>query len=97
MGYISSNFAILTNDTGSLPDTCWCWPGERPHSSPGQPQGSPSHPSAAPALTMTPSRLRGRAVVIVGEGILVVIQAGVLTRLPRSKMCQGERMIPGEQ
>src|SRR5260221_8587918 len=42
--------------------------GERPHSSPGQPQGSRHHPSAAPALTMTPCRLRGRAVVIVGEG-----------------------------
>jgi hypothetical protein len=23
-----------------VPDTCWCWPGERPHASPGQPQGS---------------------------------------------------------
>src|SRR5258706_15101 len=42
--------------------------GERPHSSPGQPQGSRHHPSAAPALTMTPSRLRGRAVVIGGGG-----------------------------
>jgi len=31
---------------------------------------------------MTPSRLRGRAVVIVG----------VRTRLPRPKMCQGERL-----
>ena len=55
--------------------------GEWPHASPGQPQGSPHPLVTTPALTMTPSRLRGRAVVIVG----------VRTRLPRPKKCQGER------
>src|SRR5437016_5378635 len=60
----------------SLPDTFWRWPGERPHASPGQPQGSRQHATTTPALTMIRSRLRGRAVVIVVERTLVVARAG---------------------
>src|SRR5207244_10288211 len=44
--------------------------------SPGQPQESPHHASTTPALTMIRSRPRGRLVVLVRTGTLVVAWAG---------------------
>src|SRR2546421_2840312 len=43
--------------------------GERPHASPGQPQGSPHPASTTPALTMTSSPSQGRFVVLVRAGV----------------------------
>jgi hypothetical protein len=62
----------------SLPDTFWYWPGGRPHSAPGQPQGSPLLPSTAPALTMTTKPAGKPSVVIVRAGVDVDARRGPL-------------------
>src|SRR5258706_6428154 len=54
-GWASSQTPVYRqNGRSPRQSTLWCWLGEQPHLSPGQPQGSPHPLTTTPALTMIP-------------------------------------------